>query len=67
MYRADQSLETGRPTRKGHPMFAHLLTEGLRKENRLLFGMSMVAGIILLLLILHYVFGFFPTVSYRTG
>ena len=48
-------------------MFSYLLTEGLRKENRLLFGMSTVAGIILFLLILHYVFGFFPTVSYRSG
>jgi len=48
-------------------MFSYLLTEGLRKENRLLFGMSTVAGIILFLLILHYVFGFFPPVSYRTG
>jgi hypothetical protein len=48
-------------------MFAHLLSEGLRKENRLFFGMSTVAGIIVFLLILHYVFGFFPTVSYRTG
>lgn len=48
-------------------MFAHLLTEGLKKENRLLFGMSTIAAIILFLLILHYVFGYFPTVSYRTG
>lgn len=48
-------------------MLMHLLNEGLKRENRLFFGMSTVAGIILFFLILHYVFGFFPTVSYRTG
>lgn len=48
-------------------MFSYLLIEGLKKENRLFFGMSTIAGIIVFLLILHYVFGFFPTVSYRTG
>lgn len=48
-------------------MLVNLLNEGLKRENRLLFAMSTVAGIIVFLLILHYVFGFFPTVSYRIG
>jgi hypothetical protein len=48
-------------------MFMYMLNEGLKKENRLFFGMSTVAGIILFLLMLHYVFGYFPTVSNRIG
>jgi hypothetical protein len=45
-------------------MLTYVMNEGLKRENRLLFGMSTVAGIIVFLLILHYVFGFFPTESY---
>jgi hypothetical protein len=48
-------------------MFMYILNEALKRENRLLSGMSLVTAIIVFLLVLHYVFGFFPTVSYRTG
>lgn len=48
-------------------MLMDLLNEGVKKENRLFFGVSTVAGVIVFLLMLHYVFGFFPTVSVRTG
>jgi len=67
MPQTGHALATDRPTRKTQAMFSYLLTEGLKKENRLFFGMSTIAGIIVFLLILHYVFGLFPTVSYRTG
>ena len=48
-------------------MLTCLLNEGFKRENRLFFGVSTVAGIIVFLLMLHYVFGFFPTVSYLNG
>ena len=48
-------------------MFVNLLNEGFKPENRLFFTLSTVAGTIVFLLILHYVFGFFPTISNRIG
>jgi hypothetical protein len=42
-------------------MLTHLLSEGLKKENRLFSGMLLIATVIVGLLLLHYVFGFFPS------
>lgn len=41
-------------------MLDYMLNEGLKRENWLLSGMMVTAAIIIFLLILHYVFGFFP-------
>ena len=46
-------------------MFMYMLNEALKRENWLLSGMSLITAVIVFLLVLHYVFGFFPTVSVR--
>ena len=46
-------------------MVMYILSEAVKRENRLLSGMSLITAVIVFLLVLHYVFGFFPTVSVR--
>lgn len=48
-------------------MLMSILSASLKRENRLLTGMSLVTAVIFAILVLHYVFGFWPTHSYLTN
>jgi hypothetical protein len=41
-------------------MLTQMLNEGLKKENRIFSTTFVIAAVVVGLLLLHYVFGFFP-------